>query len=178
GPREGIAGHVCDQGRAPLPDLPRNEGLGSSDRAVAGTRRETEGCPRGGQTGRGTRRGARLGREGERGDDPGNAEIPGGEAEERMTWERCPGRRPLRSARLTPASAGGWNALAHLSLWSSVALVCIAVAHGCHAGDHGDADLLVRLTAAGSPPGSASPSASREPGQSSGPSTASRPASS
>jgi hypothetical protein len=37
-----------------------------------------------------------------------------------------------------------------------IAALLSAVAHGCHAGDHGDADLLVRLvTAWGSSPAAA-----------------------
>jgi|GEM_PF-5497642 len=42
--------------------------------------------------------------------------------------------------------------------WLVVLVACAAVAHGCHVGDHGDADLLIRLvTAGGSAPAAASP---------------------
>jgi hypothetical protein len=33
--------------------------------------------------------------------------------------------------------------------WFVVLVVCAAVAHGCHIGDHGDADLLIRLVTDG-----------------------------
>ena len=39
-----------------------------------------------------------------------------------------------------------------------VVIACTLVAHGCHVGDHGDADLVIHLiTAAGSGPAAASP---------------------
>jgi len=44
-----------------------------------------------------------------------------------------------------------------LAQWLLVLAASALVAHGCHAGDHGDADLFVRLTAAGSSPAAASP---------------------
>jgi hypothetical protein len=45
-----------------------------------------------------------------------------------------------------------------LGRWLIALAACAAVAHGCHAGDHGDADLLVHLvTVAESPPAAASP---------------------
>jgi hypothetical protein len=43
-------------------------------------------------------------------------------------------------------------------VWLLALAASTAVAHGCHTGGHGDADLLTRVvTAAGSPPAAASP---------------------
>ena len=45
-----------------------------------------------------------------------------------------------------------------LSRWLVVLVACALVAHGCHVGDHGEADLLIRIiAAAGSGPAAASP---------------------
>jgi hypothetical protein len=44
-----------------------------------------------------------------------------------------------------------------LAQWLVLLAATAVVAHGCHRGDHGDADLLIRLTAAGSSPAAASP---------------------
>src|SRR5262245_59728278 len=54
--------------------------------------------------------------------------------------------------------------------WLLVLVASAAVAHGCHTGDHGDADLLTRLvTVAGSSPAAVSPETSPAPDPSSGP---------
>jgi hypothetical protein len=40
------------------------------------------------------------------------------------------------------------RAVTWLARWLIVGIICAAVAHGCHPGDHGDADLLTRLIVA------------------------------
>jgi hypothetical protein len=58
---------------------------------------------------------------------------------------------PKRGERRTDKHAGFLRLIL-------VITACALVAHGCHVGDHGDADLVIRLiSAAGSEPAAASP---------------------
>lgn len=61
-----------------------------------------------------------------------------------------------RTAR--PVRADPRSVPATMLRWLVALATCAAIAHGCHTGDHGDADLLSRfVTGAGSPPAAASP---------------------
>jgi hypothetical protein len=61
-----------------------------------------------------------------------------------------------RQADLPLATVGRQTHL--LIRWLVAFTACTLVAHGCHVGDHGDADLVIRLiAAAGSGPGADSP---------------------